>query len=78
MNKNMTVLVSLFARVYHTKNSNIKIYNDIYGEKILTKEEYINIYNSMKQLKDYTGYNLVEYIVNNNLKLSVLVSSIYK
>ena len=49
MNKNMTVLVSLFARVlYHTKNSNIKIYNDIYGEKILTKEEYINIHNSMK------------------------------
>ena len=34
MNKNMTALVSLFARVYHTKNSNIKIYNDIYGEKI--------------------------------------------
>ena len=78
MNKNMTALVSLFARVYHTKNSNIKIYNDIYGEKILTKKEYTNIYNSMKQLKDYTGYNLVEYIVNNNLKLSVLVSSIYK
>ena len=24
MNKNMTALVSLFARVYHTKNSNIK------------------------------------------------------
>ena len=40
MNKNMTALVSLFARVYHTKNSNIKIYNDIYGEKILTEEEY--------------------------------------
>ena len=48
MNKNMTFLVSLFARLYHNKNSNIKIYNDIYGEKILTKEEYINIYNSMK------------------------------
>ena len=73
----MTVLVSLFARVYHTKNSNIKIYNDIYGEKILTKEEYINIYNSMKQLKDYTGYNLVEYIVNNNLAPSLLAGSIY-
>lgn len=48
MNKNMTALVSLFARVYHIKNSNIKIYNDIYGEKILTKKEYTNIYNSMK------------------------------
>lgn len=61
----------------------IKIYNDIYGEKILTKEEYTMIYNSMKQgikyfNKDYNGDNPVEYIVNNNLKLSVLVSSIYK
>lgn len=60
MNKNMTALVSLFARVYYTKNSNIKIYNDMYGEKILTKEEYTNIYNSMKNgikyfNKDYNG-----------------------
>ena len=82
MNKNMTALVSLFARVYHTKNSNIKIYNDIYGEKILTKEEYTNIYNSMKQgikyfNKDYIGDNPVEYIVNNNLAPSVLARSIY-
>ena len=82
MNKNMTALVSLFARVYHTKNSNIKMYNDIYGERILTKEEYISIYNSMKQgikyfNKDFTGDNPVEYIVNNNLAPSVLARSIY-
>ena len=82
MNKNMTALVSLFARVYHTKNSNIKIYNDMYGEKILTKEEYTNIYNSMKNgikyfNKEYNGGNSVEYIVNNNLAPSVLARSIY-
>lgn len=82
MNKNMTTLVSLFARVYHTKNSNIKIYNDIYGEMILTKEEYISIYNSMKHgikyfNKDFVGDNPVEYIVNNNLAPSVLARSIY-
>lgn len=82
MNKNMAALVSLFARVYHTKNSNIKIYNDMYGEKILTKEEYTNIYNSMKNgikyfNKDYNGDNPVEYIVNNNLAPSVLARSIY-
>lgn len=82
MNKNMTALVSLFARVYHAKNSNIKIYNDIYGEKILTKKEYTMIYNSMKQGikyfdKDYNGDNPVEYIVNNNLAPSLLAGSIY-
>ena len=82
MNENMTALVSLFARVYHTKNSNIKIYNDIYGEKILTKEEYTMIFNSMTKgiryfNKDYNGDNPVEYIVNNNLAPSVLARSIY-
>ena len=39
MNKNMTALVSAFARLYHIKNSNIKIYNDMYAEKIITEDE---------------------------------------
>ena len=81
MNKNMTALVSLFARVYHTRNSNIKIYNDIYGS-ILLKEDYTNIYNSMKEgikyfNKDYKGDNPVKYIVNNHLAPSVLARSIF-
>lgn len=36
----MTALVSCFARAYHNKNSNIKIYEDSLAEKILSKEEY--------------------------------------
>ena len=81
MNKNMTALVSLFARVYHTKNSNIKIYNDIYGINLLG-DDYTSIYNSMKDgikyfNKDYNGDNPVEYIVNNYLAPSVLARSIF-
>ena len=48
MNKNMTALVSAFARLYHTKNSNIKIYNDMYAEKIITEDEYYEISTNMK------------------------------
>ena len=47
LNKNMTALVSAFARYYHTKNSNIKIYNDKYIESILTEDEINNISSSM-------------------------------
>lgn len=77
----MTALVSLFARVYHTRNSNIKIYNDIYGS-VLLGEDYNNIYNSMEKgikyfNKDYNGDNPVEYIVNNYLAPSVLARSIF-
>lgn len=35
MNKNMTALVSAFVRCYHMKNSNIKIYEDRFCEKII-------------------------------------------
>lgn len=81
MDKNMTALVSLFARVYHTRNSNIKIYNDIYGDTLLG-DDYTNIYNSMRDGikyfdKDYNGNNPVEYIVNNYLAPSVLARSIF-
>ena len=42
MNKNMTALVSAFARIYHIKNSNIKIYNDMYAEKIKSMQSLIS------------------------------------
>lgn len=38
MNKNMTALVSCFARCYHTKNSIVKIYNDELAGKLLSKQ----------------------------------------
>lgn len=35
--KNMTALVCCFARAYHNKNSNIKIYEDNLAEKNFIK-----------------------------------------
>lgn len=80
MNKNMTALVSCFVRYYHTKNSNLKIYSDIYAEKILTNDEIKNI---SKYLKDgikffnpnYKGEEPLKWIVNNNLAPSILARS---
>ena len=46
MNKNMTALISCFARYYHTQNSNIKIYNDFFAKDILTEKEIENISNN--------------------------------
>ena len=82
MNKNMTALISCFARYYHTQNSNIKIYNDFFAKDILTEKEIENISNNMKNgIKffnpNYNGDNPLKWIVNNNLAPSVLARSIF-
>ncbi len=82
MNKNMTALVSAFARLYHTKNSNIKIYNDMYAEKILSEDEYNEISTNMRNgisffNPNYKGTNPLKWIVNNNLAPSVLARSTF-
>ena len=82
MKKNMTALISAFARTYHTKNSNIKIYNDIYGEKLITEEEYNQISKNMQNgIKffnpQYNGDNPLQWIVNNNLAPSILARSAF-
>ena len=82
MNKNMTALVSAFARLYHIKNSNIKIYNDMYAEKIITEDEYYEISTNMKSgisffNPNYKGTDPLKMIVNNNLAPSVLARSIF-
>ena len=82
MNKNMTALVSAFARLYHIKNSNIKIYNDMYAEKIITEDEYNEISTNMKNgisffNPNYKGTDPLKLIVNNNLAPSVLARSIF-
>ena len=82
MNKNMTALISCFARYYHTQNSNIKIYNDFFAKDILTEKEIENISNNMKNgIKffntNYNGDNPLKWIVNNNLAPSVLERSIF-
>ena len=82
MNKNMTALISAFSRIYHIKNSNIKIYNDIYGEKLITEEEYNQISKNMQNgIKffnpQYNGDNPLQWIVNNNLAPSILARSAF-
>ena len=47
--KSMTALVSAFARVYHSKNNEVKIFDDLFGDKLISEEEYQQISNSMKQ-----------------------------
>ncbi len=82
MNENMTALISAFARLYHTKNSNIKIYNDIYASRLISEDEYERISETMKQgivffNPNYNGDNPLGWIVNNNLAPSVLARSIF-
>ena len=82
MNKNMTALISSFVRLYHTKNSNIKIYNDIYAEKIISENEYKEIKENMENgisffNPNYKGNDPLKWIVNNNLAPSVLARSIF-
>lgn len=84
MNKNMTALVSVFVRCYHMKNSNIKIYEDKFSEKILTKNEYDNIFKNMSEgIKFFdssfvgTQEEAIKWIVNNQLAPSVLGRSAF-
>lgn len=82
MNKNMTALISMFVRIYHTKNSNIKIYDDSLAEKIISREEYDLISKNMENgisffNPNYKGNNPLEWIVNNQLAPSVLARSIF-
>lgn len=82
MNKNMTALISSFVRIYHTKNSNIKIYDDMYAEKIISENEYNKISETIKNgisffNPDYKGDNPLKWIVNNNLAPSVIARSIF-
>ena len=82
MNKNITALISAFARIYHAKNSNVKIYNDSFAEKIISKKELDEISENMKNgisffNPNYKGDNPLKWIVNNNLAPSVLARSIF-
>ena len=82
MNNNMTALMCCFVRVYHSINSNIKIYNDPYSVKILTVKELNDISKNLKEginffNPNYEGTNPVRWIVNNNLAPTVLARSSY-
>ena len=80
--KNMTALVSCFARCYHTENSSVKIYNDPLAREILAPEEYSAIAENMAKgiaffNPNYKGNNPLEWIVNNRLAPSVLARSAF-
>jgi len=78
--KNMTALVSCFARCYHTKHNEIKIYDDPYASSILSEEEYRQIGRNMTEgilyfNPHFTGDDPLRWIVNNQLGPSVLARS---
>lgn len=84
MNKNMTALISCFARAYHNKNNTYRIYTDSMAERLLTDAEYNSISKSMSDgIKffnpDFTGtdFQALRFIVNNNLAPAVLERSAF-
>lgn len=82
--KNMTALVSCFARAYHYESNKYKIFSDSLAKELLTKEEYQNISKSMENginffNKDFTGTKeeALRLIVNTNLSPQVLGRSAF-
>lgn len=82
--KNMTALVSCFARSYHYKNNKYRIFSDNIAEKILSDEEYNSIATSMTNGIKFFNPNFVgnkeealKWIVDNQLSPSVLGRSAF-
>lgn len=82
--KNMTALVSCFARTYHYESNEYKIFSDNLAKELLTQEEYQNISKNMEEgisffNKDFTGTKeeALRWIVNENLSPQVLGRSAF-
>ena len=82
--KNMTALVSCFARSYHYKNNKYRIFSDNLAGKILSDKEYNSIANNMSNGIIFfnpsflgTSENALRWIVDNQLSPSVLGRSIF-
>lgn len=82
--KNMTALVSCFARCYHYKNNKYRIFSDNIAEKILSDEEYNGIATNMTNgIKFFNSEFVVskeealKWIVDNQLSSSVLGRSAF-
>lgn len=82
--KNMTALVSCFARAYHYRNNEVWVFADDYAEKLMTRQEYAAVAESMSKGINYfnPGFvgNLEEalrWIVDNQLSPSVLGRSAF-
>ena len=84
MEQNMTALVSLFARAYHQKNKEIKIFNDSLSTKLITKKEYEMIGLNMSQGISFfnptfkgSKEEALKWIVDHQLSPSVLLRSAF-
>ena len=84
MEQNMTALVSLFARAYHQKSKDIKIFDDPLSTKLITKKEYEMIRLSMSQGISFfnptfkgSKEEALMWIVDHQLSPSVLLRSAF-
>lgn len=84
MEQNMTALVSLFARAYHQKNKDIKIFGDLLSIKLITEKEYEMIGLNMSQGISFfnptfkgSEEEALKWIVDHQLSPSVLVRSAF-
>lgn len=78
-NRSMTALVSAFSRAYHTRNNEVKIFDDSIAKQLLTDEEYDRI---SKTMADGIGFfhpafvgdaeQALRWIVDNQLSPSPL------
>ena len=82
--KNMTALVSTFARAYHYRNNKKWVFADSLAEKMLSEDEYLGISQNMSQgisffAPDFRGTpeEALCYIVNKQLAPSVLARSAF-
>lgn len=84
MEQNMTALVSLFARAYHQKNKDIKIFDDLLSIKLITEKEYEMIGLNMSQGISFfnptfkgSKEEALKWIVDHQLSPFVLVRSAF-
>ena len=84
MEQNMTALVSLFARAYHQKNKDIKIFDDLLSIKLITEKEYEMIGLNMSQGISFfnptfkgSEEEALKWIVDHQLSPSDLVRSAF-
>lgn len=84
MEQNMTALVSLFARAYHQKNKDIKIFDDLLSIKLITEKEYEMIGLNMSQGISFfnptfkgSEEEALKWIVDHQLSPSVLLRSAF-
>ena len=82
MEQNMTALVSLFARAYHQKEKEVKIFEDDFSTKLITDKEYKMIGLNMSQGIHFFNPNFkgnqkeaLGWIVDHQFSPSVLIRS---